>query len=387
MKTATTTILQDLVVNTLNPSAKVLSPAEIKKWLTELPEISREMFQVMGILVFSPLEANLVNRHIRQIQRETIFLIDTLQAYQNIPACMAMLHQAVLTCLTELLQGIEEQYSDYFNLDLAMPASGFKAEVEKLSNHMDLLIAGLKAKSSDKALQQLIIGSLNGFLTADSCTYYRLAYVQGLQESLTNLCKTTEKKEADERLREHLVYYNLNNATHVRYHKTLIANALASVFDVQEQYELLYAYQKQFRGWQQLKTAAYSPRQEGIRQVMLSYIKAEIKYLTKVRPVSAPDPASDAAVSNYKICVSLSVDALAYFFRLLILAGVVNGSPRSQLIRFIAKHFQTPGASKKGISERSLEGKYNQVVQSTANTVRMVLMRMLKILNDQFITT
>jgi hypothetical protein len=387
MKTATTTILRDLVVNTLNPVGEALAPAEIEQWLNELPEISRGMFKLMRILVFSPLEGSLVNRHIRQIQRESIFLIDTLQAYQEVPARMAVLYEAVLTCLTELLKGIEEQYSDYFNLDLAMPASCFKAEVAKVSANMDMLIAGLRSKSSDKALQQLIIGSLNGFLTAENCSYSRFAYVKGLQESLTSLCNTAGRQEVDERLREHLVYYNLNNAAHIKYYKTLIASSIAAVFDAQEQYELLYAYQKQFRGWQQLKTAAYSPRQQGIRQVMLNFLKAEIKYLTKVRPVSITDPASDTMVSNYKISVSFSVDALAYFFKLLILAGVVNGSPRSHLLRFIAKRFQTPGASKSGISERSLESKYNQVVQSTANAVRIVLTRMLKILNDQFITT
>lgn len=387
MKTATTTILHDLVVNTLNPAAEALAPAEIEQWLNDLPEINKGLFQLMGILVFSRLDGALVNRHIRQIQRESIFLIDTLQAYQEVPTCMVGLHQAVLTGLTELLLGIEQQYSDYFNLDLCMPNSCFKAEVEKLSANMNRLIAGLKSKSSDKALQQLILGSLTGFLTAEKCTYYRLGYVQGLQESITNLCHTAEREEVDECLRAHLVYYNLNNAAHLKYHKTLISNGIASVFDVQEQYELLYAYQKQFRGWQQLKTAGYSPRHQGIRDAMLSYLKAEIKYLTKVKPVSATDPESETMASNYKVSVSFSVEALAYFFKLLILAGVVNGSPRSHLLRFLAKRFQTPGASKTGISERSLERKYNQVVQSTANTVRVVLLRMLKILNDQFLTT
>ncbi|MDR6783326.1 hypothetical protein ABIE26_000186 [Pedobacter africanus] len=87
---------------------------------------------------------------------------------------------------------------------------------------------------------------------------------------------------------------------------------------------------------------------------------------------------------NYRITVAFSVDALAYFFKLLINAGVVVAEPKSHLFLFVARHFKTPGISGDRISEHSFTNKYNQTVQATAKTVRAALVRMLKLLDKEF---
>ncbi|MNY23132.1 hypothetical protein D3C86_1567830 [compost metagenome] len=87
---------------------------------------------------------------------------------------------------------------------------------------------------------------------------------------------------------------------------------------------------------------------------------------------------------NYGITVAFSVDALAYFFKLLINAGVVIAEPKSQLFLFIGKYFKTPGTCEAGLSVHSFTNKYNQTVQATAKTVRAALVRMLKLLDKEF---
>lgn len=55
---------------------------------------------------------------------------------------------------------------------------------------------------------------------------------------------------------------------------------------------------------------------------------------------------------------------------------------KTELMRFIAASFETPGMHAGGISATSLGTKYKQVVQSTATKVRAALKRMLKQLDE-----
>jgi len=88
--------------------------------------------------------------------------------------------------------------------------------------------------------------------------------------------------------------------------------------------------------------------------------------------------------SNPRIRVLFSVDALAYFFKLLNKAGGLDAGPVTQLILAISKNFITPGIGDGYISPNSLTTKYKQVVRSTAMRVRVLLVRMLKLLDEEF---
>ncbi|MNL68538.1 hypothetical protein D3C87_1932750 [compost metagenome] len=78
------------------------------------------------------------------------------------------------------------------------------------------------------------------------------------------------------------------------------------------------------------------------------------------------------------------MDALAYLIRLLIAAKAIEPGVRTELLTFVAGIFQTPGTGLNGISPGSMETKYKQVVQSTAVTIRALLIRMLKTLEEEF---
>jgi len=65
-------------------------------------------------------------------------------------------------------------------------------------------------------------------------------------------------------------------------------------------------------------------------------------------------------------------------------AGGLDAGPVTQLILAISNNFITPGIGDGYISPNSLTTKYKQVVQSTAVRVRVLLVRMLKLLNEEF---
>lgn len=388
MKTEVTTTLNDLVVNKLNPTGKLMTAPQINKWLAELPEIAERLYGLMSILVFSPVSDRLVNRHFRQIQHEAICLINTLQRYQDVPVKMRGLHLAVLSTLEAILDRIEAYYPPYFNLDLAIPDHHFKLAIHELQSHMEHLVNQLNRKCEDKALRKMILDSMNDFITANKCTYYRLAYIKGLQKAISELCNETEREQGNEKIRELLIALNLNNNAHVKYYKKIIDDQLAETFDLKEQEELLYAYQKQISSIRLQRDTGFNPQNHSVRKVLLDYLSAEIKYRRKMRQTYVPGQVEPGNLvwpmppDPYKLQVAFSVDALAYFLKLAVKAGMINGGPRTQLLNFVSKNFKTPATVK--ISANSLGKKYDQAVHSTAIAVRKVLMKMLGQLDAEF---
>lgn len=95
--------------------------------------------------------------------------------------------------------------------------------------------------------------------------------------------------------------------------------------------------------------------------------------------------ASEAGLQDHRIRVSFSVDALAYFFKLMHKAGGLDAGPVTQLLIAVSKNFVTTGLGNAYISVGSLTVKYKQVVQRSATTVRALLVKMLKQLDEEFI--
>lgn len=388
MKTEITTTLNDLVVNRMNPKRKLMAAQQLNKWLAELPEIANRLYTLMSILVFSPVSDRLVNRHFRQMQHEAICLINTLHGYQNVPEKLQELQRAVYGMLEALLDRIEEYYPTYFNLDLAIPDAHFKLAATELQMNMEPMVNALNRKCQDKTLRKMILDSMSDFITARKCTYYRLAYIKGLQTAINALCHTTDREHGDEKIRELLIALNLNTTTHARYYKKMIEGQLAETFDLYEQEELLYTYQKQIRSINMQGQTGFSPQNHSIRKVLLDYLNAELKYRRKMKQTFVPGQPQSENVAwpmppdPYKLQVAFSVDSLAYFLKLAVKAGMINGGPRNQMLDFVSKNFKTPTTEK--ISANSLGKKYDQAINSTAITVRKVLAKMLGQLDVEF---
>lgn len=143
---------------------------------------------------------------------------------------------------------------------------------------------------------------------------------------------------------------------------------------------------------QERSSSCYDPNRPNIKVVLLAFIKAEIKFLVKKQGAAlmvSPEGKligmnKMAQIPEYRVKTTLSVDSLAYLLRLLVEAGIIVAMPRSELMAFVARNFQTPGIGQACLSPNSLGTKYKQVVQTTARNVNAALLRMLKILNKDF---
>lgn len=89
-------------------------------------------------------------------------------------------------------------------------------------------------------------------------------------------------------------------------------------------------------------------------------------------------------LEDYRIRVLLSAGGLAYFFKLLHKAGALDAGPISRMVVAISKNFITSGIGNGHLSSGSLMTKYKQVVQTTAKSVRALLVKMLRVLDEEF---
>lgn len=210
------TLLRTLILKELDPAYFKLDPEQVSFWLNEIPLIKIRLFNAMQEEVLGQFDNNLVERHIKQIQYDCIYLLNCLSKYKLRRELPAVLYQMAGDCLDQIMIHVDERYAGFFNFQKAVPAK---------------------------------------------------------------------------------------------------------------------------------------------------YVKEEV---------------------HPRIRVLFSVDALAYFFKLLNKAGALDAGPTSQLMVAIAKNFVTPGIGDGFISPNSVTTKYKQVVQTTARSVRPVLSKMLKLLDDEF---
>lgn len=396
MRTHTTLTLRTLIVNDMDATKHQMTRQEINVWTELLPQIAAEMFKHMNFLTNSIFQKGLVRRQICQIQRECIFLLDMIDRYQDLLEPIAKLKSEVIKCLDSIFERIDTHCGKYADAEIYMPVIHLRKEQVAVENQMNLLVAGFKKHDVERKLQEVILACMKDLLKAKRCFYYRLAYVKNLQAALLEICNCPHKAAIQESLIHHLYGCNYNNTRFTKYLQDRITEKLAGVYEVAEQFKMLYSYQREFATNTYRKSAGcYDLKNRKNKEVMVDFINAELRYLEKKEGLKVPaaqpvqvvlQNAVPAAVKalGYRIRTSLSVDSLAYLIRLLVEANAIEAAVKTELLAFIADIFQTPGMGDKGISAGSLGTKYKQVVQSTATRVRALLKKMLKQLDGDF---
>ncbi len=210
------TLLRTLIMKELDPQYFNLDERQINYWIDEIPQIREQIFNAMQNEMLGDIENSLVERHLKQVQYDCLYLASAVCKYVQNDCSPAALYQAAGDCIDQILTHIDNRYAGFFNLQKLAPAKQVPSEVH--------------------------------------------------------------------------------------------------------------------------------PR----------------------------------------IRVLFSVDSLAYFFKLLNKAGALDAGPAKQLFIAISKNFITPGIGEGYISPHSLDNKYSLVVQTTAQNVKALLVKMLKLLDKEF---
>ncbi len=126
---------------------------------------------------------------------------------------------------------------------------------------------------------------------------------------------------------------------------------------------------------------AYNCKRNSVKHQLLIFLNNEICFLRQRQEGSG---SAIIQQSHYRVKVTISSELLIYLFRLLIETGIIEANPRSNLIAFIAEHFETPRTKESLLSVGSLTNKYKAVNQHTAMQMRTLLQNLVKQIDTDF---
>lgn len=397
MRTHTTLTLRNLIVNDMDVSNGTLSKQQISIWIETLPEITREMFETIYFFTHNIFTQGLVGPQVRQIHKECISLLDKIDKYQNLSQEMGALKSSTIKCLDAVMEKIESDCGNYLEQLVWMPAIHLRREQVELESQTRLIEARLKNGGLPIKLQHLVLEGMTDLLKALRCTYYRMNYMKKLQYELIAVCKDSDQASIEGHLIALLIRQNYNSGNFIKYYQQQVMDKLAGCITEEEQLKYLRNLEDDFaRDPYRKSPLSYDLKRKRVKHLLCELVSAELRLRREKAMLNRPAPIQPAYVTpqrnlspgsvpeHYKIRTPLSVDALAYLIKLMIGVKAIEPGVRTELMAFISRIFQTPGTGTNGISATSLETKYKQVVQSTAKNIRSVLVRMLKLLDDEF---
>lgn len=383
MKNQHTVTLQTLVMGCMAPRQPVMDDAEIAEWMERLPEIHLGMIRSAGTTMFGMLSAKIIRRHLSQIGRECTLMLDALHGYPEGMGALLQLQQRVTADLLAVLQHLQLNYSDYLDANSAMPKLLFEGAAKQLEFNTVPLVNAMTRYHADKRLQALVIGKMTGLLKNGSGTWHQVGYLERLQQQMLKIC-TGPVVNITGPLRTLLLRANFNTSGFLAWCKEEIEEKVAECFESRAQYDCLFHYQREYSALtDEPEFLKFEPRAARVKATLLEYVHAGLGMMDNKNRVLTEKKVTVPAVQGCSVPVSISVDVLAYLFRLLMNVGVMSGS-KADLVLFISASFQTPGIGEGHISPKSIAAKYRQVVKNTATSVKSILLKMLKQLDDDF---
>jgi len=332
----------------------------------------------LNTLVYSKQSGQRITRQLHQWQHELTLLLNQLDNVQLHQDLKEMLTSAVLALCSHL----EHHYPKYFNDSGAMPNCLANEMSKQILQELTLLQAAMKQRKVSAPLAAIVLQTFEQLKATAGLSYKQWRYWQAVLANLIKFCRDIANQELQYLLQEHLIYLRFDSVPLYHFLKEQLKTQLDTCYQLDQQYDLLCELKK--RLLQQQEQQDYSLQQLGLglRELLLDFVLAELAYLQR-RQITK-EMYSPPLLEQYRVSVGISVDSLAYLLKLSIAVGLVNASPKSTFLHFIAQHFQTPGIGEAKISVNSLNAKYKQVVQHTAVKVRLLLKRMIKQIETEF---
>jgi len=384
MKTYTENAFHRLLLVVMSPREQAMSDAEIEQWIIQLPEIKELSIDMMRRAVFGSFPAKLSRRHLTQLRKECTLMLDTLYRYPASAGRMQEFSQMVSNCLLQILEFQELHYAENLDGNITMPIVLFNKAAQKVEEKTVLLVTAMSRYNVDKQLQAIVVTKMTGLLKRGSGSWHQIRYLEKLQVGITGLCVGLVAN-ITEQLRSLLLRRNFNTLGFITYCKSRIEEEMAEKYKIDEQYDCLYHYLLEFNCLSSgHKLDRYDPSQASLKPVLLQYVKSLLNIANKRNLVVTQNKAANpGVVTPYRLPMSISVDALAYLIKLLVMTNVIT-AVKADLLLFISRNFKTPGVGDADLSLKSLDNKYRQVVKNTSIAVRSILMKMLKQLDNEF---
>ncbi|HEX8357208.1 MAG TPA: hypothetical protein VF610_07355 [Segetibacter sp.] len=374
----------EVLINTsLNPlnASKLSSSCEAIKGLVAESELERE--KVRNLLIEGVIDRQKImdkQQYVQVVQAMLIRLLDKLHFYKEtkgLETSLVYLYNAVSQHLEEVLNFIEDFFSNYFDRNEKVPTPYLLISIEELCKQLEQLQALLEVNEAiDRELTDILVQNFKAFCSIKSSgpTYNELLYQKDLMSELLS----DNVLASESSISEVLFYFNFNEDDYVAY----LFNKLKAVTETyNSNKEKIAALRYEQKTINQLSTKLncyLSPYMPPLKEQVNCWIEEEIKFL-QTEP-AFPLPAIEAKEVGNKIETSLSVSKLALLVRLMVIDKVITNRVVAQVLRVVIRTVATSQSENIGFS--SFESKYHKTDKGTITAVKDMLFRWINILNQ-----
>lgn len=385
--------LEQFVLEKLSPPGAIGLEAGAGECRALIAQVEKDVKQTFALMSATCISNELQGRHLDLLYKQCRNLSNTLHSYGTGPDLASDLRDEVQIAILDLLEYLQIQY-DLFSPSLQVPLLQLRVVATELEARLGQMLPLMKQYHIDQRLQAVIVSKISKLRDKGRATRAQVAHLENIQHHVLKEFKG-RFGDYNERFCDFLQRSNFNAEAFLRYRKTKLHEVLEEKAEPEELYSHLCDLEKIFKTtYYKKKVMPYETRLPDVKKVMLEYVRAEMDCLRKkerglakaVVVVNPPTTFSAMAPSEEtleKLSLSMSVDVLSYFFRLLISIGVVSNPTKASVLRFLSKNVTTPGAVDRDISLKSLENKFKLVEESTRVATRGILVKMLNQVDEE----
>lgn len=354
---------------------------------SELSAARFMLINALEILACGKQRHHILTRHVNKVQDYCCRTLAKISAQQNDSAKRTEVLSLVKISLLDLLNQVKSTFMLCFDHSKAVPVHWRLQKMAQLKENEVLLLASFKKINLKAGLKEILIHKLTSEIPCHTYSFEQLDYLVICQTSLLNFCKQIANEQIEVLLIQHLIYFNFNEIDFLIYVKQLMAIELELLLNDKAQYQRLCEMEQELVCIATQQQFGFLKDNATAKSQLLAHVTAGIVYFHRKADFNGATPPTVKqmlVLEKYRLKINLSSSGLAYLVRLLIDTGVIDAGPRSKVLQFFAENFQTPGIGDDMISLYSLQMKYKQVVQKTANNLRTVLRKMINEIDTNF---
>ena len=378
MKTELTTKVKALVNELTLPDSK-LTAAQLKFWKLELEAIEPSLFRTMEFLTSGLAGKQLGVRHLGIIQAECTRYMDLLQKNQAIPKQLEVLQAQLMAMLLRIFTELETTYENFFINERHMPHCIFLERSALVIGKAEQLVKVMAENNVPARLQSRILSNFKKVTSGKRCTFHELMLTAHSMETMLNICRENPQEFIPEFLEWQLATAKLCATDYIKSFTNKIEAEMKQLPEGADGYEVYEKYHLLERALGIGKAPSHLKERQRRIQKGISVFLCEL-YMVVQGNFSYNS--EQKAFKESRFMVSCSVDVLAHLTRLMIKTELIT-SPKVQVLSILSKTVETPGIGKALLSQNSLNKKYDAVESSTSAKTKVVLMKLLKLLEEE----
>jgi len=336
-------------------------------------------------------DPNKIRMYIEHLQLEITRLSDGYYQYlqsQNKGSPVSDLISRLLSELNLVYTYLKENFKPFFNDRLKVLQAYKESYIPFINKMAKKILSVLASSGEDNGLILLI----QEYLYTLSRPGYHEIKTSGDLDYHINFISAIHKLVIENpgpdlslNLFRELIYLNFNCLPVIWFYINRIQKDYDQVDFYQE--ELINAI-VDLRNLQQIPAKVgygYEPSAETLKEILCKAYEEEISCLKRLQRLQAKityKKWSSMIFTPFYFHVAFSLEVLVLLFRLLIEAGIVSTEKKVVLFDFISKHIGT--ARKENLSFGSIKNKYNNPQYSAAQKIKIALLEVIRLINEQY---